>query len=268
MTGSHLFIADLHLNPEPEPGEELGVGAFADPDLSDDSDNHAGPESRRTTELALRFLQEAHGAEHLYILGDLFEYWLGDDAGLPLYEPILSALRAVGDSGCRVSVMLGNRDFLLGQDFAEAAGATLISSDEHIIDLGGSPVLLMHGDTLCTDDKDYQRFRHNVREPRWQKQFLAKSVDERRHHAEALRAASHDASVGKSAEIMDVNSRTVDNRMQATGCQTLIHGHTHRPAIHQDSATGQQRLVVGDWHPDYAQYAVWDGSDLQLKTFR
>lgn len=268
MNGSHLFIADLHLDPEPDSGQGSGVGSFADPDLSDSPEDHSNPEAHRTAELALRFLQQAHGKQHLYILGDLFEYWLGDDAGLPLYEPILSALRAVRDSGCSVTVMLGNRDFLLGQAFAEAAGVTLITDDELIITLGDHPVLLMHGDTLCTDDSDYQRFRRNVREPRWQQQFLAKSVDERRHHAEALRAASHDASVGKSAVIMDVNTQSVSGRLQATGCQTLIHGHTHRPATHQGPDAGQQRLVVGDWHPDHAQYVEWDGSDFQLKTFR
>lgn len=268
MTGSHLFIADLHLDPEPDSGQTSGVGTFADPGLTDSSDEHSNPESQRTAELALRFLQQAHGKQHLYILGDLFEYWLGDDAGLPLYEPILAALCAVNDSGCSVSVMLGNRDFLLGPAFAEAAGVTLITDDELIITLGGEPVLLMHGDTLCTGDTDYQRFRRNVREPRWQQQFLAKSIDERRHHAEALRAASHDASVGKSAVIMDVSPESVANRLQATGCQTLIHGHTHRPAVHEGPSAGQQRLVVGDWHPEYAQYVEWDGSGFQLKTFR
>ncbi|MGQ7846268.1 UDP-2,3-diacylglucosamine diphosphatase [Granulosicoccus sp. 3-233] len=268
MNGSHLFIADLHLNPEPDPSQGTGVGTFADPDLLDSADDDSSPEARQTAELALRFLQQAHGQQHLYILGDLFEYWLGDDAGLPLHPSMLAALRAVSDSGCKVSVMLGNRDFLLGQTFAEAAGVTLIRDDEHIITLGSEPVLLMHGDTLCTDDNDYQRFRRNVREPRWQQQFLAKSVDERRHHAEALRAASHDASVSKSAVIMDVNVECVSRRLQATGCQTLIHGHTHRPAVHEGPSAGQQRLVVGDWHPDYAQYVEWDGTDFQLKTFR
>lgn len=268
MNGSHIFIADLHLDPGPDPGQDSGVTSFADPALDDDQKELSSPEPQATRELALRFLQQVHGKEHLYILGDLFEYWLGDDVGLPLYEPILQALRAVSASGCDVTVMLGNRDFLLGQDFAKAAGVTLLPEDELIIHLNDAPVLLMHGDTLCTDDSDYQRFRHNVREPRWQKQFLAKSVDERRHHAEALRAASHDASASKSAEIMDVNAECVASRLQETGCQTLIHGHTHRPAVHDGPAAGQQRLVVGDWHPEHACYVEWDGSSFQLQTFR
>ena len=240
MTGSHLFIADLHLDQE----------------------------NRRTSELAMRFLQQAHGKQHLYILGDLFEYWLGDDVDLPLYSPLLGEFRKLRDSGCAITVMLGNRDFLLGDAFAEAAGAVLIRDDEITVTLGDTPVLLMHGDTLCTDDLDYQRFRRNLREPRWQQQFLAKSVDERRDHAEALRAASYDASVSKSADIMDVNDDAVAQRMQANGCHTLIHGHTHRPAVHQYAATNDTRLVVGDWHSDHARYAQWDGQDFSLRTFR
>ncbi len=216
----------------------------------------------------MRFLRQAHGKQHLYILGDLFEYWLGDDVGLPMYAPLLGEFRQLRDSGCAITVMLGNRDFLLGDAFAEAAGASLVRGDEIVVTLGDAPVLLMHGDTLCTDDLDYQRFRRNLREPRWQQQFLAKSVDERRDHAEALRAASYDASVSKSAHIMDVNADTVAQRMSANGCHTLIHGHTHRPAVHKNASTNDTRLVVGDWHSDHAQYAQWDGQEFSLRTFR
>lgn len=240
MTGSHLFIADLHLDPE-----NTGI-----------------------TELAMRFLQEAHGKQHLFILGDLFEYWLGDDVGLPHYTQVLEKFRQLRDSGCAITVMHGNRDFLLGEAFAEAAGASLVCEDELIVTLGDQPALLMHGDTLCTDDIDYQRFRRNVREPRWQKLFLAKSVDERRDHAEALRAASHDASVGKSSDIMDVNPQAVVQQMRDSGCHTLIHGHTHRPAVHSGADTDDTRLVLGDWHDDHAQYVQWDGKEFSLNTFR
>lgn len=267
MNGSHLFIADLHLDPEPDPLQVSGAGSVTDHKLIGGADALSNPSARRTTALAMRFLQQAQGKQHLYVLGDLFEYWLGDDAGLLLYDPILSALRAVKDSGCDITVMLGNRDFLLGKDFAQASGATVVKDDELIIHLGGSPVLLMHGDTLCTDDSDYQRFRRNLREPRWQQQFLAKDIDERRHHAEAMRAASHDASAAKSARIMDVNEDTVARRLKQTGCQTLIHGHTHRPADHWGDDKEQRRLVVGDWHPDQARYVEWDGSDFKLRTF-
>ncbi|ASJ74449.1 UDP-2,3-diacylglucosamine diphosphatase [Granulosicoccus antarcticus] len=240
MTGSHLFIADLHLDPE----------------------------NQCVSELAMRFLQKAHGKQHLYILGDLFEYWLGDDVGLPVYTQVLEEFRQLRESGCGITVMHGNRDFLLGEAFAESAGACLVRDDEMIITLGDEPVLLMHGDTLCTDDVDYQRFRHNLREPRWQKQFLAKSVDERRDHAEAMRAASHDASAAKSAVIMDVNAAAVTKHMQASNCHTLIHGHTHRPAVHSGIQPGDTRWVVGDWHDDSAQYVQWDGHEFSLNTFR
>jgi UDP-2,3-diacylglucosamine hydrolase len=240
LTGSHFFIADLHLDPI----------------------------RRGTTRLALRFLQLAHGKQHVYILGDLFEYWLGDDVGLSLYEPVVDSLKQLARSGCGITVMLGNRDFLLDEAFASTAGVQLISSDEHVIDLDGTRVLLMHGDTLCTDDVDYQRFRKNVRESRWRKQFLAKTADERREHAEALRAASHDASVSKPVEIMDVNTATAATRLNETDCHVLIHGHTHRPAIHEDADTARRRLVLGDWHVDYARYVQWDANrGFRLQTF-
>lgn len=240
ITGSHLFIADLHLDPA----------------------------EKRLTALALRFLKQARGRQHLYILGDLFEYWLGDEASMPMYRNVLDALQQLNASGCEITVMLGNRDFLLGNAFAARTGATVVAEDEWVIELGGTRVLLMHGDTLCSDDTDYQRFRRSLRAPRWQQQFLAKSIDERRDHAEALRAASHDVSVAKPAEIMDVNEATVSARMQATQCHTLIHGHTHRPAVHTSTDSSQTRLVVGDWHCTHAQYIHWDGNDFALKTFR
>ncbi|NND91473.1 MAG: UDP-2,3-diacylglucosamine diphosphatase [Granulosicoccus sp.] len=240
MTGSHLFIADLHLEPS----------------------------ARRISRLAMRFFAEAHGIRQLYILGDLFEYWLGDDAGLLLYENELRALRQLSDSGCKVTIMLGNRDFLLGDEFARHIGATLVTADELVITLGETPVLLMHGDTLCTDDTDYQRFRQSLRKPRWRTQFLEKSIDERREQAEALRVASRGASRAKPAEIMDVNCQAVSERLSANGCQILIHGHTHRPAEHMRAQTDTTRLVVGDWHKDHAQYVQWsDAEGFALKTF-
>ena len=238
ISGSQIFIADLHLDPA----------------------------NVATTELALRFFADVQGKEQLYILGDLFEYWLGDDAGIALYTPILNALRQVSDSGCPVSVMLGNRDFLLGEAFARYIGATLVSDDELLITIDQQPVLLMHGDTLCTDDTDYQRFRKNLRSPSWQKQFLAKAIDERRHQAEALRSASHEASSLKSMATMDVNTDTVLQRMQWQQVETLIHGHTHRPAVHR--LEHGNRWVVGDWHNDHAQYVQWADGELKLMTYR
>lgn len=216
---SSLFIADLHLDP-------------------DDKDTQA---------LALRFLQFAKEHDQLFILGDLFEYWVGDDSGIPMYASFIAALKDLQLSGCAITLMHGNRDFLLGDAFAENTGASLIRDDACTIQLGGKNVSLMHGDTLCTDDLDYQHFRSKIRQPQWQAQFLAKSIDDRHEQAQALRAASADASAAKRASIMDVNEPAVTKHMQANNCQTLIHGHTHRPACHTSPSSNATRWVVGDW---------------------
>lgn len=237
MSTHSLFIADLHLDPK----------------------------SKRTMDLALRFIRVAQGSSQLYILGDLFEYWLGDDGGLLLYSPFIQSLRDLSDSGCAVTVMHGNRDFLLGDSFAEQSGATLVREDELIIHLNDDPVLLMHGDTLCIDDTDYQRFRAMVRDPIWQSDFLGLSLEQRTQKARQMRTASKDASAAKSASIMDVNEDQVTERMTANQCQTLIHGHTHRPALHTP-VTGH-RWVVGDWHPERARYVQFDGAQLALLDF-
>lgn len=203
----------------------------------------------------------------MYILGDLFEYWLGDDAGLNQYTEAVAALRQLNQHECGLTVMLGNRDFLLGNDFANACSATLVTNDELVIQSGNTSALLMHGDTLCTGDSDYLHFRSMVRNSQWQTEFLALSVDERISKAQAMRAASKDAGSGKSISIMDVTETAVLERMQATACNTLIHGHTHRPAKHTIDVNNATRWVVGDWHPDHAQYVQWDEDGIQLKTF-
>lgn len=241
MNTDSLFIADLHLDPA----------------------------SERTMDLALRFVKDAHNASHLYILGDLFEYWLGDDAGLSLYSPFIEALRILANTGCAITIMHGNRDFLLGDAFAEQSGATLVKNDELIIHLNGQPVLLMHGDTLCTDDTDYQRFRCMVRDSQWQSNFLSLNLDERIQQARQMRTASKDASAAKSSSIMDVNPEQVMRQMTTNRCQTLIHGHTHRPAAHElHEITHAHRWVVGDWHPDHARYVRFDGTQLALQDYR
>jgi UDP-2,3-diacylglucosamine hydrolase len=229
------------------------------------ADLHLDPASKRTINLALRFVHEAQSASHLYILGDLFEYWLGDDGGLSLYAPFIQALRELSNTGCAITLMHGNRDFLLGDSFAEQTGTTLVKGDELIIHLNDEPVLLMHGDTLCTDDKNYQRFRTLVRDPQWQSDFLSLSIDERTQQAQQMRTASKGATAGKPSAIMDVNLEMVARRMDTNQCQTLIHGHTHRPAVHE--LANAQRWVVGDWHPGHARYVRFDGEQLALKDF-
>lgn len=204
----------------------------------------------------------------MYILGDLFEYWLGDDAGLPLYEPFIQALAALEPQGCNVTVMLGNRDFLLGEEFASAAQVTLIKDDELTVSLGGSNALLMHGDTLCTDDTEYQAFRAQVRSAEWQNDFKSQSVEARIAQAKAMRAASSEASSKKQTAIMDVNATAVSTRINQSQCPALIHGHTHRPAIHNVTECNARRYVVGDWHADHAQFVQWTPDGLELLEFR
>ncbi|MFT4729241.1 MAG: UDP-2,3-diacylglucosamine hydrolase [Granulosicoccus sp.] len=203
----------------------------------------------------------------MYILGDLFEYWLGDDAGIPAHAPFIEALAQLSQYGCGLTVMLGNRDFLLGEDFAKATGATLITEDELLVQLGDSQAVLMHGDTLCTDDIDYQKFRSLVRQPTWQDNFLGQTIDARVEQAQALRKASIDANAHKQSQIMDVNADAVSRCIQEAQCLVLIHGHTHRPAIHNLPALEATRYVVGDWHPTHAKYIRWSATGFEMAEF-
>ena len=215
------------------------------------SDLHLSEQRPNIVALFLKFLgSEAKEAEALYILGDLFEYWIGDEVGsLPQVKPVLDALRSLTDSGVPVYIMHGNRDFLLGKQFASATGCQLIN-DPVVIKLNGKNVLLMHGDTLCTDDTDYIKFRSFVRNPVWQADFLSKSIDERIAIANNYREMSKTAMNEKPAEIMDTNQEAVADTMSKHGVQTLIHGHTHRPNKHEFELAGNQvtRFVLGDWY--------------------
>jgi UDP-2,3-diacylglucosamine hydrolase len=192
---------------------------------------------------------EARRADALYILGDLFEAWIGDDDDAPLPARVAQATSALRDSGVPVYFMHGNRDFLLGADYAARAGMTLLT-DPTVIEFGGEQVLLMHGDTLCTDDAEYQKFRALVRDPRWQQSFLAKPLAERRAFATQARGESRKHTTMAAADIMDVNQNAVETAMRAHGVRRLIHGHTHRPATHRFDLDGQpaQRIVLGDWY--------------------
>ena len=214
------------------------------------SDLHLDPERPVIKELFLEFLKNrAVRAEALYILGDLFEAWVGDDDDAPMNRAVCSALRACAESGTAVYVMHGNRDFLLGPVFAEQSGATLLD-DPARIDLYGTPTLLMHGDLLCTDDTEYLTFRKMVRDPDWQSAMLAKPLEERRLMAQEMRASSREQTGGKPETIMDVNSDAVIDVMRAHQVTRLIHGHTHRPAVHELEVAGEvsQRIVLGDWY--------------------
>ncbi len=210
------------------------------------SDLHLDDSRPAATEAFLAFLdREARDAEALYILGDLFEYWLGDDAPTPVGQAVAPALRTIADAGVPVYFTHGNRDFLLGEAYAGASGMKLLA-EEHVVDLYGAPTLLLHGDTLCTDDVQYQQVRRMLRDPAWQADFLNKTPEERVAAALKAREMSAEYKDGVAMDIMDVNASAVSDAFARHGVRHMIHGHTHRPAVH-DTDDGQ-RIVLGDWY--------------------
>jgi UDP-2,3-diacylglucosamine hydrolase len=221
-----FFIADLHLAP-----------------------NRPTPLTVFSDFLATR----ARSAKALYILGDLFEVWLGDDQNDSTSEQVLTALHHLTAAGVPVFVMHGNRDFLLGTRFVAVTGCQLLD-EEHLIDLYGTPTLLMHGDSLCTLDVEYQAFRQQVRDINWQQQFLAQPLEKRRILAQQARANSQTKTQNMAEYIMDVTPEAVISALEKHQVSHLIHGHTHRPAVHQLTVNGQTayRRVVGDWRDDTA----------------
>jgi UDP-2,3-diacylglucosamine hydrolase len=213
------------------------------------SDLHLQPSSPATTALFLRFLeQHALQARQLYLLGDLFEYWLGDDdIETPYLRRIVDALHATSSAGVKIFWMAGNRDFLVGKDFARAAGLVCLP-DPYVAEIGNARIVLAHGDAQCTDDLDYQAFRREVRNPQRQQAFLAQPLARRKAIIESLRSGSREAQLGKSMEIMDVNPGAIAALFEQTGTSLMIHGHTHRPAIHVHD--GKVRHVLPDWDGD------------------
>ncbi|HGN9370403.1 TPA: UDP-2,3-diacylglucosamine diphosphatase [Citrobacter pasteurii] len=235
-----LFIADLHLCTE-EPAITAGF---------------------------LRFLAgDARKADALYILGDLFEAWIGDDDPNPLHREMAAAIKALTDSGVPCFFIHGNRDFLIGKRFARESGMTLLPQ-EKVLNLYGRNVLIMHGDTLCTDDTGYQAFRAKVHQPWLQKLFLSLPLFIRQRIAAKMRANSKAANSSKSLEIMDVNPQAVITEMEKHQVQWLIHGHTHRPAVHELTANAQPafRVVLGAWHTEGSMIKVTP-DDVELIAF-
>ncbi|ENL8726794.1 UDP-2,3-diacylglucosamine diphosphatase [Citrobacter amalonaticus] len=235
-----LFIADLHLCTE-EPAITAGF---------------------------LRFLAgEARQADALYILGDLFEAWIGDDDPNPLHREIATAIKAVVDSGVPCFFIHGNRDFLIGKRFACESGMTLLPQ-EKVLNLYGRRVLILHGDTLCTDDAGYQAFRAKVHQRWLQTLFLALPLCIRKRVAARMRADSKAANRSKSLEIMDVNPHAVIAEMEKHHVQWLIHGHTHRPDVHPLTANGEPafRVVLGAWHTEGSMVKVTP-DDVELIAF-
>jgi UDP-2,3-diacylglucosamine hydrolase len=223
ITGTARFVSDLHLRSER-------------PDL---------------TQRFAAFLADtaASNVEVLYILGDLFEYWIGDDDLQDEFNAeVCGLLRSAADMGPRLCFIAGNRDFLIGADFAAAAGITLLDEVEKV-GAGGTATLLMHGDTVCTDDLPYQEFRRMVRSPQWRRQFLARPLPERRAEVASLRRRSAEAMQEKTAEIMDANADAIKAALSTHGCTRLIHGHTHRPGREEIvlASGNAERWVLSDW---------------------
>lgn len=213
------------------------------------SDLHLDPQRQDIIRQFTSLLDEARSsATALYILGDFVEYWIGDDDSDHGLETALDRLRKLGQA-VPVYLMHGNRDFLIGKEFADRYHITLLP-DPTVINLYGEPALLMHGDTLCTDDAEYQSFRKMVRHPQWQSEFLAKPLAERRAIVKNLRETSRQATEEKPEDIMDVNQQAVEQAMREHRVRLLIHGHTHRPSVHNFVLDGQPatRIVLGDWY--------------------
>jgi UDP-2,3-diacylglucosamine hydrolase len=218
-----LFIADLHLDPSRPAITELFESYLAS--------------------------DEVRHADALYILGDLVEAWIGDDDDAELPRRIAAAIRAVRDASVPVYFMAGNRDFLLGETYAQRAGLTLLD-DGTVHDLYGHPTLLMHGDLLCTDDVAYQAVRQQVRTPQWKAQIMSMSLEARRAFAAKARADSRAHTGATQESIMDVNTDAVQQALRDAGVNRMLHGHTHRPAIHALQLDGHpaERIVLGDWY--------------------
>lgn len=214
------------------------------------SDVHLSAARPATVDAFIGFLQHtAPAAEALYILGDLFDLWLGDDDRAPPIPAVISALASLSSRGVAVGVLHGNHDFLLGQDFAGATGCELLH-ESTVIELYGTPTLITHGDLMCTDDTDYQAFRRYTRDPEHQRSFLDLPMKARIERAAEIRLRAKADSALKPEHIMDVSSQAVEETMRKHAVRHLIHGHTHRPAIHdfQLGNEAAQRIVLGDWY--------------------
>ncbi len=211
------------------------------------SDIHLKESMPATIAAFIDFLQrQGARAKQLYLLGDLFEYWAGDDdIAPPLHRQIVTELRALSDAGTALFWLAGNRDFLVGPAFARATGITLLP-DGTVVEIAGRQIVLAHGDAQCTDDTGYIAFRNEVRQTQWQQDFLAMPLAQRKAIIAGMRTQSRDAQSTKSADIMDVNPHAIDALFSATDTTLMIHGHTHRPATHRDAA-GRTRHVLPDW---------------------
>lgn len=223
---AHLLLSDLHLPAKASPLRDAFAAFIEGPALK---------------------------AESVYLLGDIFEYWIGDDAGLQTYAREVAALAALTVRGVPVYFMHGNRDFLVGDEFAQITGATLLH-DPHRVDFYGIPTLLSHGDVFCTDDVGYQRWRRFSRNPLAQWIYRRLPRARREKIAGGLRSQSSEHKRYKAEDIMDVNAGAIRKAFDVSGARRLIHGHTHRPAEHRDEMPGSERIVLADWRPERREY--------------
>ena len=229
------------------------------------SDLHLDPSRPATSQCFFELLKQHGGkAEAIYILGDLFDAWIGDDDPQPLWRQVEQVILSCTGAGTPVRLMHGNRDFLVGEQFQRNSGCQLID-DPTVIDLVGRRTLLMHGDLLCSDDHEYQSLRKQVRDPLWQENALSYPLEKRRDLAKQAREQSALSILGKSDDIMDVNLQTVEHYVQDYKADLLIHGHTHRPGIHKVELDGQtsERIVLGDWYR-YGSVLLIDHNSVEL----
>ena len=229
------------------------------------SDLHLQEAHPHTMQAFLDFLQtHARHTQQLYLLGDLFEYWAGDDdLETPFNQHIASAIREVSDSGVKVFWIAGNRDFLVGEVFAKEAGLTLLP-DPYVITIAGRRITLAHGDAQCTDDVAYMAFRAQVRQPAFQQHFLSKSLTERKAFIAGARKESQAEQKHKTMEIMDVNAQAIADLFTTTNTDTLIHGHTHRPALHHYPDSSRRRYVLPDWEYEGEDNAIKRGGWIAI----
>ncbi len=229
------------------------------------SDIHLSDNNSELTNAFKKFLNESKEiCTHLFILGDLFEVWIGDDDNSPYHQEIKKELLNFTTNGPKTFFMHGNRDFLIGQSFADETGIEILT-DPHTININGLETILSHGDFLCTDDVDYINFRNMVRSDKWKHDFLSKDLDERNAIANSLRNESKNATSEKSLEITDVNLETLNTFLEENNPDIFIHGHTHRPAIHNEESS--VRIVLGDWD-EYGWYLTIDEKDYNLEKFK
>ncbi len=234
--GTTLFISDLHLS---ESTPEIEAGLYA-------------------------LLEREQDLERLFILGDFFEYWIGDDDDSALNRRVIAQLRKVSDSGTSVFVVRGNRDLALGSVFVDQIGGKLLG-DTTVIDVNGKPVLILHGDTLCTDDVEYQKMRAILHDPAWQAEMLQRPLSERREFARGLRAASQEKAENDPDNIIDANEQTIATAFTEHRVALMIHGHTHRPNRH--STDEGERLVLGDWSSKETWLIRATDGDCQLEHY-